>query len=663
MRRLRAQGPPQHRPPHCAANPRLLHLAPPPLQVAAFCAFRDKQLARVRREWSAWPQERVDKKLLELSGVSVPAERRQKLLRLATDQARKLSKPHCSEALSDFKLQAVSHRLTDEAGVVTALAALESSLTKLLGAGGVVELLATFLESDLASDADEWASLRDWVLEMRRTHLELVRAKRYDEATALLDSAKENVEGRREALLARMNEKNEEAMADAAQYRARPVEDENTLEMDHAAAAEVEAKEVRAALNKSLLGKEKAFRVAKHRAVAEHDGLTAAAAMATLNGSLVEKEYLEAKEASENADADASRANSLLRNLEREARERAAKAKREYEASAALRAAAQAHSQKASRLLQAAEHQLESLAEQADAHAAVRAMLRSAKTTRFVRGCSTGGARPSGMPAIAEAEDEREAVEAPHQQQVITLQLQVERKSAIRLAVERRSVPALQALLSAAAAGAKASWHEAPDVRRALADAWRGALACPPVDNSVVLGPRSAAQADALGGWRAPLECLWQALPAGALTRWSLGAATEGEVEACLASESRTTNGVLAGVLRSDDGSLHSLLELLLSQRAADPKAGPHALDRLRKRLGECGIDEESKPGTPLAPGAALSVLAGAPADQVLRVSSIKALACCCGAERLACDDCDQRDASTVGALLAARGHRRPAAL
>ena len=136
-----------------------------------------------------------------------------------------------------------------------------------------------------------------------------------------------------------------------------------------------------------------------------------------------------------------------------------------------------------------------------------------------------------------------------------------------------------------------------------------------------------------------------------------------GVVEACLASESRPTNGVLAGVLRSDDGSLHSLLELLLSQRAADPKAGPHALDRLRKRLGECGIDEESKPGTPLAPGAALSVLAGAPADQVLRVSSIKALACCCGAERLACDDCDQRDASTVGALLAARGHRRPAAL
>jgi len=99
----------------------------------------------------------------------------------------------------------------------------------------------------------------------------------------------------------------------------------------------------------------------------------------------------------------------------------------------------------------------------------------------------------------------------------VGLDLQVERKSAIRLAVERRDTAAL-GLLLAAGSRSGAAWHTSSDVLRAVDHAWARALHG---------GEGGTEEAD---GWRALLEQLWGAMPAGALSRWAMGEPTTDEV-------------------------------------------------------------------------------------------------------------------------------------
>lgn len=188
------------------------------------------------------------------------------------------------------------------------------------------------------------------------------------------------------------------------------------------------------------------------------------------------------------------------------------------------------------------------------------------------------------------------------------LELIVERKSPLRLAVERCDVRALAVLLDASSSDA--GWHEEPEVRRALDHAWRE-----------LVGAAAEGTASDIKIWQQTLEMLWHAMPHGGVTQWAMGSLTVAEVDAQWAAfemekrkdslpvmdDSSSAVQLLAAEqrarerrkpVRSDDDSVRAILEHLLKDAVAHPpsdvqsgeegRAGARILERLRVRMSQC---------------------------------------------------------------------------
>ena len=184
------------------------------------------------------------------------------------------------------------------------------------------------------------------------------------------------------------------------------------------------------------------------------------------------------------------------------------------------------------------------------------------------------------------------AADAEQEATVAHVEIVIERRSPVRLAIERCDTASLRALLHAHGS-IDAFWHEAPDVRHAMAQAWRRALAAADNDKA-----EFARQVEIL-------EILWQHMPPDTITSWAMGSRSLAEVEAAWvaheqkpekAKASKENHGMSfegasgigavhrAGVkrkrpLRTDDGSLHELLKQMLGQES---------LDVLTLRISEC---------------------------------------------------------------------------